>query len=61
MNGLVITQTAIQVRAYNLMKIPEFIANKLVDFAKSVKWCKLVYDQAQLVYKSAYQTCSETS
>ena len=37
--GLIITCTAICIRALNLIKIPEFADKKLSDFVTFVGWC----------------------
>lgn len=38
-NGLIITRTAIRIRALNLMKMPEFAQKAPKDFVASAGWC----------------------
>lgn len=52
MNGLIITRTAIRIRAVNLIKMPEFAENKPADFVASVGWCNRFMNRHNLCVRA---------
>ena len=39
LNGHIVMRTAVQIRMFNLVKMPEFVVKEPADFAASIGWC----------------------
>lgn len=51
-SGLIITRTAIRIRALNLMKQPEFVQSKPANFVASVGWCNRFMNRHNLCIRA---------
>lgn len=52
MDGLIVTRTAIRIRALNLLKTPEFAQNKPSNFVASVGWCNRFMNRNNLCIRA---------